>query len=163
MNQERRQALIEEHTTSPRIEFRQRSIFIRHLDCGSCNGCEIELNALTNPIYDMVQYGIHFEASPRHADVLVMTGPYTRNLDAAARATLAAMPVARVITIGDCAKDGGDFKNSYAVREKPEEFIQAVKAHIPGCPPSPTEILHSLMNLKLDQERTASVREKLGT
>ncbi len=129
---------------------RSHSIFIRHLDCGSCNACELELNALANPIYDIGQYGIHFEASPRHADVLVMTGPYTRNLDEAARLTLEAMPVPRIITFGDCAQDGGVFKKSYAVVEHPSDIRKAIEAtgvHIPGCPPLPEKILEVLLKL----------------
>lgn len=100
----------------PGLMAKRRSIFIRHLDCGSCNGCELELNALNNPIYDLERFGIQFEASPRHADVLFMTGPFTRNLEEAARLTLQAMSEpSRIITIGDCARDGGIFKDSYAV------------------------------------------------
>src|SRR5688572_20729884 len=79
------------------------SLFVRHLDCGSCNACELELNALANPIYDTPSWGIHFEASPRHADILVLTGPYVRGLDVAARSTLESMPIPRIVTIGDCA------------------------------------------------------------
>ncbi len=129
---------------------RPHSIFMRHLDCGSCNGCEMELNALANPVYDIAQYGIHFEASPRHADVLAMTGPYTRNLNEAALLTLEAMPEPRIITIGDCAKDGGDFKGSYGVMERPGEIETAIEAagvHIPGCPPTPEEMLKVLLKL----------------
>jgi Ni,Fe-hydrogenase III small subunit len=126
------------------------SIFIRHLDCGSCNACELELNALLNPVYDIGQYGIHFEASPRHADVLIMTGPYTRNLDEAARLTLEAMPVPRVITFGDCTDEEGVFAKSYAVVEHPPEMRSAIEStgiHIPGCPPPPEKILEVLLKL----------------
>jgi len=127
------------------------SLFIRHLDCGSCNACETELNALANPIYDSAQWGIHFEASPRHADVLALTGPYVRSLDRAARSTVEAMPVPRIITIGDCAKNAGKFQNSYAIIPYPEEWNKPDEVnnpiiidHVPGCPPSPEEILRSL-------------------
>lgn len=125
------------------------SCFIRHLDCGSCNACEVELNALANPIYDSAQWGIHFEASPRHADVLALTGPYVRSLDQAARSTLEAMPIKRIITIGDCAKDAGVFKNSYATLPYPDEVKEAIIdfAHIPGCPPSPEDILRTLFKM----------------
>ncbi len=130
-----------------------RSIFIRHLDCGSCNGCELELNALTNPIYDIAGYGIHFEASPRHADVLAMTGLFTRNLAEAARLTLEAMPIPRIIAVGDCAIDGGIFKGkqSYAAMEKPKEIQDAIikDIQVPGCPPPPEAILEALLRLKL--------------
>lgn len=127
------------------------SLFIRHLDCGSCNACELELNALTNPIYDSAQWGIYFEASPRHADVLVLTGPYVRSLDAAARSTLEAMPVPRIITIGDCTQNAGEFKNAYAIIPYPEKVSQAIIAHVPGCPPSPEDILCTFSMLKLDK------------
>lgn len=123
------------------------SLFIRHLDCGSCNACELELNALANPIYDSAQWGIHFEASPRHADVLVLTGPYVRSLDRAAQATLGAMPVPRIVTIGDCAQNAGEFKNSYAIISRPQHIEGAIVAHVPGCPPSPEDILMVFLNL----------------
>lgn len=123
------------------------SLFIRHLDCGSCNACELELNALANPIYDSAQWGIHFEASPRHADILALTGPYVRSLDRAARLTLEAMPVPRIVTIGDCTQNAGEFQNSYAVFPYPEEVKKAIIAHVPGCPPSPEEILKALFTI----------------
>lgn len=126
------------------------SLFIRHLDCGSCNACELELNALANPIYDSAQWGIHFEASPRHADILALTGSYVRSLDRAARSTLEAMPVPRIVTIGDCTKDAGEFRNSYATTAYPEDVDKAIVAHVPGCPPTPTEILNALLNCELD-------------
>ncbi len=127
------------------------SLFIRHLDCGSCNACELELSALANPIFDSAQWGIHFEASPRHADVLVLTGPYVRSLDKAARLTLEAMPVPRIITVGDCAQEAGDFKNSYSVKPYPEEIRQAIIAHIPGCPPAPEKILEAILQVASHQ------------
>ena len=131
---------------------RKRSLFIRHLDCGSCNGCELELNALTNSIYDIASYGIHFEASPRHADVLAMTGVFTRNLAEAARLTLEAMPTPQIIAVGDCAIDGGIFKDrkSYAIMEKPEEIKKAIinEIRVPGCPPEPGVILKALLKYK---------------
>ena len=139
------------HVTGPVIsseaESRLRSLFLRHLDCGSCNGCEMELNALSNPIYDIAQYGIRFESSPRHADLLVMTGPYTRNLDEAAQLTAAAMPKTRIITIGDCTQNGGVFQDSYAVIPKPEQIENAIEAHVSGCPPNPNEILNLLLTI----------------
>ncbi len=127
-----------------------RSLYLRHLDCGSCNGCELELNALSNPLYDSVQYGIQFESSPRHADALVMTGPYTRNLDEAARLTLAAMPAPIIITIGDCARDGHIFQDTYAIMERPSEIQSAIQQHIPGCPPTPGQILAALQKFKTE-------------
>ncbi|MCL5994984.1 MAG: hydrogenase [Chloroflexi bacterium] len=130
-----------------------RSVFIRHLDCGSCNGCELELNALSNPIYDIERFGIRFEASPRHADVLAMTGPFTRNLTEAARLTLEAMPEPLIIAIGDCAMNGGVFRNSYAVTAgdaRPDEIRQAIILEVPGCPPAPVDILKKLAELPPD-------------
>ncbi len=145
-----------EYLNMPRIDAalakRRRSIFIRHLDCGSCNGCELSLNALNNPVYDIEKYGIHFEASPRSADILARTGPYVRNLDEAARLTLSAMPEPRVIPIGDCAIDGGIFRGSYAVQPLPEEFRKAEERggeQVPGCPPDPEAILPVLLKIAL--------------
>jgi Ni,Fe-hydrogenase III small subunit len=121
-------------------------VFIRHLDCGSCNGCELELNALMNPVYDLEQYGIRFEASPRHApDWIAMTGPYTRNLDEAARLTIAATPGARILAVGDCAIDGGIFRESYAVMERPSVIESAVVLKVAGCPPPPVAVLQILL------------------
>mgnify|MGYP000670660929 CR=1 FL=1 len=126
-----------------------RSLFIRHLDCGSCNACELELTALTNPIYDIARWGVRFEASPRHADVLALTGPYTRSLDKAARATLEAMPVPRIVIIGDCAAGDSVFEEAYGVVSMPEDIRQAVVAKIRGCPPTPDEVLRVLLQLDI--------------
>lgn len=124
---------------------RVRSLFIRHLDCGSCNGCEMELNSLNNPVYDIGKYGIHFEASPRHADIVVMTGPYARNLNEAVQSTIDAMAEPCIITIGDCAKDGGVFQDSYAIQKRPDEIEAYIIGHVPGCPPEPQDILNMLL------------------
>lgn len=122
-----------------------RSLFLRHLDCGSCNGCELELKALANPIYDSERLGIKFEASPRHADVLVLTGVFTQNLAEAAELTLAAMSQPRlVITVGDCAVDGGIFRQSYSIAPRPPVLDAAVVQHVAGCPPTPADILRAL-------------------
>ena len=147
MDKKKRRRIIEDNTQKPDLPAQRHSIFIRHLDCGSCNGCELELNALANPIYDVAQYGIHFEASPRHADILAMTGVFTRNLAEAAQLTLEAMPIARIITIGDCANDGDVFRDSYALAKRPEEIEKAIIAHVPGCPPTPTDIMKALLEL----------------
>src|SRR5947207_14077415 len=92
-----------------------RSLWIRHLDCGSCNGCEMELTALENPVYDAQHLGIEFKSSPRHADVAAMTGPFTRNLAEAAQLTVEAMPVTRIVLIGDCAINSCIYQGSYAL------------------------------------------------
>src|SRR5207245_2547719 len=126
-----------------------RSLWIRHLDCGSCNGCELELTALENPVYDAHRLGIEFKSSPRHADVVVMTGPFTRNLAEAAQLTVDAMPVPRVVLIGDCAINKGIYQGSYALVERPPEIEKAIVAEVPGCPPTPQEILDALCQLKL--------------
>lgn len=129
-----------------------RSLFLRHLDCGSCNGCELALHALETPFYDLPGYGVHVVASPRHADALLMTGPLTYNLKDAALATLRELSQPRVIAVGDCAIDGGPFKDAYGVlpvEERPQELEDAVIARIPGCPPEPRAILNALMTLRL--------------
>lgn len=124
-----------------------RSLSIRHVDAGSCNGCELELQALSNPYYDLERFGLHFVASPRHADVLTVTGPVTHNMAEALRRTYDAMPAPKwVIAIGDCAKGGGCFAGSYAVAGGVDAVI-AVDLHIPGCPPPPLEILKGLLAL----------------
>ncbi len=125
----------------------RRSIQIRHLDCGSCNGCDFELASLLNPVYDLQRFGLDFVASPRHADVLAVTGVVTRNLAEAARATYDAAPEPKlVVAVGDCACDGGVFKEGYAVVGAPEEILP-VDLKIPGCPPDPETILKALLAL----------------
>lgn len=139
----RRKAYTEKFTNG---RFRRpRSVFIRHLDCGSCNGCELELNALESPLYDIQHLGYRIKASPFHADVIVLTGPYTHNMAVAAEQTLEAMPGSgKVITIGDCAADGGIYKDSYALAPKPTCFDRMHVGHVVGCPPTPEAILERL-------------------
>lgn len=145
--------LVREHQESHGVfEGTPRSLFIRHLDCGSCNACELELNALTNPIYDIGRWGIRFEASPRHADVLVLTGPYVRGLDKAARATLEAMPVPRVIRIGNCAVQNTPFEKAYGTSPLPSEVEKATIFCILGCPPTPLQILEALLRIEAFKE-----------
>ena len=128
-----------------RLARERRSVFLRHLDCGSCNGCELELDALSNPLYDSERFGIKFEASPRHADALILTGAFTHNLAQAADMTLSAMSEPkRVITVGDCAINGGIFRDSYAVASRSQALEDAVVAHVAGCPPTPTDILRAV-------------------
>ena len=124
-----------------------RSLSIRHVDAGSCNGCELELQALSNPFYDLERFGLHFAASPRHADVLTVTGPVTRNMAEALRRTYDAMPEPKwVIAIGDCARAGGCFAGSYAIVGGVNAVVP-VDIHIAGCPPDPTALLKGLLAL----------------
>ena|SRR3569832_1018828 len=127
-----------------------RSLSIREVDAGSCNGCELEIHALNNAYYDVERFGIRFVASPRHADVLMVTGPVTKNMSDALERTYLAMPSPKwVIAVGDCARDGGCFAGSYAVVGGVSQVIP-VDLHIPGCPPPPAVILQGLLSL-LDQ------------
>jgi Ni,Fe-hydrogenase III small subunit len=124
-----------------------RSLAIRQVDAGSCNGCELEIHALTSPFYDLERFGLHFVASPRHADVLLVTGPVTRNMREALERTYAATPSPKwVVAVGDCARDGGCFAGSYAVVGGVGAVVP-VDLHIPGCPPRPTALLEGLLAL----------------
>lgn len=124
-----------------------RSLSIREVDAGSCNGCELEIQALNNAYYDIDRFGLRFVASPRHADVLLVTGPVTRNMREALERTYNATPGPKwVIAVGDCARDGGCFAGSYAVVGGVDEVIP-VDLHIPGCSPRPIEILKALIAL----------------
>jgi Ni,Fe-hydrogenase III small subunit len=124
-----------------------RSLAIREVDAGSCNGCELEINALNNAYYDVERFGIRFVASPRHADVLMVTGPVTKNMREALERTYHAVPNPKwVIAVGDCARDGGCFAGSYAVVGGVSAVVP-VDLHIPGCPPTPTAMLRGLLAL----------------
>jgi Ni,Fe-hydrogenase III small subunit len=124
-----------------------RSLRIRQIDTGSCNACEWECTALTNPIYDIQRFGIDFVASPRHADLLLVTGPVSRQMELALRRTYAATPEPRiVVACGDCAKDGGIYRGSYAVTNGVANVIP-VEGYIPGCPPTPMAIIVGLSQL----------------
>jgi Ni,Fe-hydrogenase III small subunit len=124
-----------------------RSLAIREVDAGSCNGCELEIHALNNAYYDIERFGIRFVASPRHADVLLVTGPVTHNMREALERTYAATPAPKwVVAVGGCARDGGCFAGSYAVVGGASAVIP-VDLHIPGCPPRPAEILRGLLAL----------------
>lgn len=134
--------------TDPADRQQRQSIFIRHLDAGSCNDCELEVTALSNPVYDFERFGFHIVASPRHADVLLVTGPFTRSMGAAALAAFRAMPERRrVVTAGDGFRPDGVFRGSYAVMPLPKEMIPCWVAHIPGDPPSPQDVLEVLLAL----------------
>ena len=124
-----------------------RSLAIREVDAGSCNGCELEIHALNNPVYDCERFGLKFVASPRHADVLLVTGPVTWNMKQALERTYAATPAPKwVVALGDCAADCHVFSGSYAVAGKVADVIP-VDLHIRGCPPPPLEILRGLLAL----------------
>lgn len=124
-----------------------RSINIREVDPGSCNACELEINALNNPVYDVERFGIHFVASPRHADMLLVTGPVTRNMALALKKTYEATPEPKiVVAVGDCARDAGIFKDSYAIVGGVDRVIP-VDACIKGCPPRPQELLYGILHI----------------
>ncbi|SRR5579883_1694152 len=121
------------------------ALCIRHVDAGSCNGCELEIHALSNPLYNLEGLGIRFVASPRHADLLLVTGPVSRHMEVALRRTYEAMPDPKlVVALGDCGCTGGVFGESYASRGRVSNVIP-VDVAIPGCPPSPTRILQGIL------------------
>jgi len=122
-----------------------RSLHIRQVDAGSCNGCEIEIVGLNSPVYDIERFGIHFVASPRHADMLLVTGPVTRNMELALRKTYDAMPAPRlVVAVGACGCSGGIFGRNYATRGGVDSVLP-VDVYIPGCPPNPHALLHGIL------------------
>jgi Ni,Fe-hydrogenase III small subunit len=124
-----------------------RSLSIRQVDAGSCNGCELEIHALSNAFYDLERFGLRFVASPRHADVLMVTGPVTKNMREALQRTYNATPEPKwVVAVGACAADGGVFAGSYAVEGGVKDVIP-VDLHIRGCPPSPVDLLKGLLAL----------------
>ncbi len=131
-----------------KTKFFKRSLAIREVDTGSCNACEMEMNALLNPVYDAERFGIHIAASPRHADALVVTGPVTVNMERALKDVHKQTPDPKiVIALGDCAINCGMFKDSYAVTGPVERHIP-VDIRISGCPPRPAEILEALSELR---------------
>ncbi|BCO26704.1 formate hydrogenlyase subunit 7 [Rhodoferax lithotrophicus] len=122
-----------------------QALSIREVDAGSCNGCELEINALGNPYYNLEGLGIKFVASPRHADMLLVTGPVSRNMETALRRTYEATPEPKlVVAVGDCACDGGIFGESYATCGRVANVIP-VDEVVPGCPPPPLEILRGIL------------------
>ena len=123
-----------------------RSLHIREVDTGSCGACESEIISANNPIYDLQRFGINFVASPRHADALLVTGPVSKNMLLALKKTYDSSPGPKfVITLGDCALDGGMFKDSYYTEGAVKDILPVV-LHIPGCPPSPMAIIKSLLS-----------------
>ncbi len=124
-----------------------RSLAIREVDAGSCNGCELEIHALNNPFYDLERFGLRFVASPRHADVLMVTGSVTKNMREALERTYNATPNPKwVVAVGDCAADGGVFSGSYGVIGGVKN-VAPVDLHIRGCPPRPVDLLRGLLAL----------------
>ena len=122
-----------------------RSLHIRHVDVGSCNACDFEMNALSNPIYDLQQYGIDFVPAPRHADMLMVTGVVTRNLTQALLMTYEAVPSPKIVmAVGACAASGQVFGSSYAIRGAVDELVP-VDIYVPGCPPRPQALLYGLL------------------
>ncbi len=127
------------------LEVMGRALCIRAVDAGSCNGCELEIHALNNPIYNLEGLGIRFVASPRHADMLLVTGPVSRHMELALTRTYAATPDPKlVVALGDCGCTGGVFGESYATRGRVSNVIP-VDVAVPGCPPSPTSILAGIL------------------
>jgi Ni,Fe-hydrogenase III small subunit/formate hydrogenlyase subunit 6/NADH:ubiquinone oxidoreductase subunit I len=122
-----------------------RSLHIREVDAGSCNGCEVEIHGLNSPIYDLERFGLHFVASPRHADMLLVTGPVTRNMELALRKTYDATPAPRlVVAVGACGCSGGIFGQNYASLGAVDRVLP-VDVYIPGCPPNPHALLHGIL------------------
>jgi Ni,Fe-hydrogenase III small subunit len=137
----------------------RRSLTIREVDTGSCNACEMEMNALVNSVYDAERFGIHIAASPRHADALVVTGPVTCNMERALRDAHKSTPDPKlVIALGDCAIDCGEFKGSYAVTGPVERHVP-VDVKIPGCPPRPADILAALRALMGERSEQPVLRQ----
>jgi len=132
------------------VDARSRALFgralaVREVDAGSCNGCEIEITGLTSPVYDSERFGIHFVASPRHADLLLVTGPVTRNMEVPLKKTYDATPAPKlVVAVGDCARTCGVFKGSYAVAGSVDQVIP-VNVFVDGCPPEPADILRGIL------------------
>jgi len=121
------------------------SLTIRQVDAGSCNGCELEIHAINNPIYNCERFGIHFTASPRFADMLLVTGPVSHNMEIALRRTYVSTPPPKlVVAVGDCGCNGGIFGESYASLGGVDKVIP-VNVHIPGCPPTPDALLNGIL------------------
>ncbi len=135
-----------------------RTLSLREVDAGSCNGCELEINALNNVVYDLERFGLRFVASPRHADVLLVTGPVTTNMREALERTYQATPAPKwVVAVGDCARDGGVFSGSYACVGGVSAVLP-VDLHIRGCPPSPVALLEGLLALLQTVQADAKTR-----
>jgi Ni,Fe-hydrogenase III small subunit len=147
-----------------------RALAIREVDAGSCNGCEVEITGLASPVYDMERFGMHFVASPRHADMLLVTGPVTRNMEVPLRKTYDAMADPKfVVAVGDCAQTCGVFKGGYGVFG-PVQSVIPVDIFVTGCPPEPQDILGGILRAldrftnkrRGDSDHVASVHTSLG-
>lgn len=137
------------HTRDLGIQPTNQSLFYLHFDCGSCNGCELEIAALTSPLYDVERFGLELVVTPYHADAIALTGVCTPELVEPTQRTLEAMPAPKqIITIGDCAHDGGIFKGTDCVAKRPLAIKDAIAAHVPGCPPPPQVIITALLKLE---------------
>lgn len=134
------------HTINARVQrLLGRALAIREVDAGSCNGCELEISALSGPVYDMERFGMHIVASPRHADLLLVTGPVTHNMAVPLRKTFEATPDPKlVVAVGDCARTCGVFAGSYAVAGSVDQIIP-VDVFVAGCPPEPVEIMRAIL------------------
>jgi Ni,Fe-hydrogenase III small subunit len=139
------QLRVREHLHAQIVATLGRALCIRHVDAGSCNGCELEIHALNNAFYNLEGLGIKFVASPRHADLLLVTGPVARNMQVALQRTYAATPDPKlVVALGDCGCTGGIFGRSYA-SAGPVDSVIPVNVAVPGCPPSPNRILAGIL------------------
>jgi Ni,Fe-hydrogenase III small subunit len=133
-----------------------RALAIRHVDAGSCNGCELEIHALNNPYYNLEGLGMRFVASPRHADLLLVTGPVSRNMEEALRRTYEATPEPKlVVAIGDCGCTGGIFGENYACRGRVSSVVP-VDVAVPGCPPAPSAILQGILTAVTSDRRSSA-------
>jgi Ni,Fe-hydrogenase III small subunit len=138
------------------LEYLGRALAIRHVDAGSCNGCELEIHALNNPYYNLEGLGIRFVASPRHADLLLVTGPVSRNMEEALRRTYEATPEPKlVVAIGDCGCSGGIFGESYASRGRVSNVLP-VDVAVPGCPPQPATIMQGILTAVTSGRRSSA-------
>src|SRR5512138_3446995 len=136
---------VREHLQAQILATLGRALCIRHVDAGSCNGCELEIHALGNPVYNIEGLGIRFVASPRHADLLLVTGPVSRHMEVALRRTYDATPAPKlVVAVGDCGCNGGIFGESYASCGGVANVIP-VDVTVPGCPPPPAELLAGIL------------------
>jgi len=137
------------------LEYFGGALTIRHVDAGSCNGCELEIHALGNPYYNLEGLGMKFVASPRHADLLLVTGPVSRNMEQALRRTYEAMPEPKlVVAVGDCGCTGGIFGESYASRGRVSNVLP-VDVAVPGCPPEPAAILQAILTAVTSDRRSS--------